>query len=1718
MSSTNTNNPPSSSNSNDNEGDDTENEPLFDAIAGIGFAGFTGDNNNNLEEDAEEQAIMNEPLEVDYGSDSDESGRLSNDDADEYGGGSISSSIHSEKYSAELSKRTASLIDNFRDYVSKIDDNDKDVEKGVATTLLKPSSSLGNNKNKNNKFGMSRRGKSPGRSRNNNNQKNNDDKDYDTPIIIKGDVNWYGKDGILRDFNTTNINEEGDYDLSGGSGYYDQYCKGNHNRRNYMGRYGILQSRRVKRGIGLFAIAVILIGVIYGSTNNNKENEHNLPDWDEELDEIMEEEEIEYEMEQNKEHENNFLDGKVGVGSIMAPGVLPQPGDQPQHDVTSDVPQQQSQPQPQLSDKPSDSTANNMISDVLSHANSMATAAANNNNHNGNNFVSETGHGPSNKYLEMAQKYHPIWYSRSSSPTNNNNNNNGGVPSYTGTNYNDALLFCAQQNERIPCPYDAICPEGPDNVPAGGYRESYQVSSPDGTSKGGTSEGVTQWAPIIDHVNSWVQVSSNDNNGCMLYTLLHDGHNPSWGVIQPRGEDIIVGTEGDKEILNEEGTRFILCCVSVADSAEEKLDHLEADLALNEAEGKLSMEEADEILAEAEVKKEEVEDDNMEEGANYKPSDETLELMKEEEDILHEIDNDQQPVSEILTDAENNNSNVPLSDTEYSHVERYEPMWYYRNTGWDGQTYQEAVNFCNNDLHDGEGALCPYEVICPAGPKQRPFGGDIEEKEPINNNGDDSTSISTQWVALADSRNDWVQVSPGEGLCETYMSLNLEDPLWGLSGKENEGITRHILCCRKSPLGEEKDAEAEGIQKWEDDDDDAAPLPDSYDGVKPLEVLDNSEENIVNEMNKHPISESVIATEQAHAMEYEPIWYYRANGWDGQSYQDAVVFCNKDPLRETGSGTLCPYEVLCPSGPNFYPFGGEIDEKEPISETDSDPMLSTQWVAVSDSKNDWVQVSPGKGMCQTYMSLHLEDPLWGLSGKENEQTTRHILCCRTMPDSANEDSTNESVASVAEESIPEPPSTTTMEKADNDVPLFVQYEPLWYYRNNGWEGQTYQDAINFCSMDLHEYGEGALCPYEVICPAGPKQRPFGGVIEEKEQINGKTSISTQWVALADSRNDWVQVSPGEGLCETYMSLNLEEPLWGLSGKENEGITRHILCCRKTPLVNDNGSVTESKVDDIPKPTTNDAPPSNNEMSVPTNNVNAAYVTPKLYQPVWYNRESGWKGYTYDAATDFCTALGAGHQLCPYEVICPLGEAKTPYGGGFDSSGSIWTPTSDSYNDWVQISNSLHARSKPCMTYSALHSGPPTWGVIYDGSDSTLHVENLLCCRSVDSESSEVATATTSATTLKPTSRPTPLPAPTPTIPNSVPTEQTSIMAKELAHIYQQIPDKYQATGFGRYQGWLGQTYLEGQNYCSKNMGASHEPCSYDVLCPRGIGDEASGDIETDIWAPVFDMYSEKSWVGLRKGGYCEKHTSILEFEDVTRYILCCKRDVYLSVSSTQLTPISATTADSVPTADKEVAEFHNNKHEHNPESFDRVQWSGQTYSEALLFCAEQNGKIPCPYDAICPSGRGNPPVGGKRGGQAGDWAPIMDTANGWVQIGQRDTCTKYNDVKPHPPEWGLTGEENEAITRNIICCDEPADPSLSLESAPAVVSEPQTKAEEMILDTMHPIWFERKHGYHGMCDVCLHDNQYFTFNYGLLTYNVQCSDNYPTIRNNTRRG
>merc|ERR1712238_165302 len=134
----------------------------------------------------------------------------------------------------------------------------------------------------------------------------------------------------------------------------------------------------------------------------------------------------------------------------------------------------------------------------------------------------------------------------------------------------------------------------------------------------------------------------------------------------------------------------------------------------------------------------------------------------------------------------------------------------------------------------------------------------------------------------------------------------------------------------------------------------------------------------------------------------------------------------------------------------------------------------------------------------------------------------------------------------------------------------------------------------------------------------------------------------------------------------------------------------------------------------------------------------------------------------------------------------------------------------------------------------------------------------------------------------------------------------------------------------------------------------------------------------------------------------------------------------------------------------------------HPVAFTRSQgWSGSTCGEGLKFCASQQSKIPCPYDAVCPMSSRGPPFGNLVGTLISAWAPIVDSANGWVQIGSKDTCMKYNDLHPHPPMWGLTGKSGEAITPNILCCEEPGGSKTEYEKVEDV--GPLTKEESRIV-------------------------------------------------------
>ena len=101
---------------------------------------------------------------------------------------------------------------------------------------------------------------------------------------------------------------------------------------------------------------------------------------------------------------------------------------------------------------------------------------------------------------------------------------------------------------------------------------------------------------------------------------------------------------------------------------------------------------------------------------------------------------------------------------------------------------------------------------------------------------------------------------------------------------------------------------------------------------------------------------------------------------------------------------------------------------------------------------------------------------------------------------------------------------------------------------------------------------------------------------------------------------------------------------------------------------------------------------------------------------------------------------------------------------------------------------------------------------------------------------------------------------------------------------------------------------------------------------------------------------------------------------------------------------------------------------YRPEWFDRTQWKGTTYEDALLFCATQNGMIVCPFEAVCPRGVNDVPAGVDGVDTEQAFAPIVTENSGeaWVQIGAQDTCVKTHGQLPE--------FEDQDVTAHIMCC------------------------------------------------------------------------------------
>jgi hypothetical protein len=298
------------------------------------------------------------------------------------------------------------------------------------------------------------------------------------------------------------------------------------------------------------------------------------------------------------------------------------------------------------------------------------------------------------------------------------------------------------------------------------------------------------------------------------------------------------------------------------------------------------------------------------------------------------------------------------------------------------------------------------------------------------------------------------------------------------------------------------------------------------------------------------------------------------------------------------------------------------------------------------------------------------------------------------------------------------------------------FRPRWFNRQNGWEGQAYLQAYDFC----HSQNEMQPCPYLAICPAGVGYPPFGGV-----KASPKDQGVASWAPVKNVPNEWVQISYSpEGdnedgdICELFTSSHNGTPRWGLTGEYDEALTENILCCRVdeevmneapeafTNVVNEMLGQEQKEEEDEETSGMIDRPPSLEEdesdvgQSLSTDETvnmggeedSEESRTPEI-PAFWFSRLDGWEGTTYQSAKDFCSAQN-GKSICPFQLYCPDGPGGVPFAASaqqalLEYDSLFWSPVLNGIGQeaWAGIGSANrcvppleYPRVSPEMLYNA----------------------------------------------------------------------------------------------------------------------------------------------------------------------------------------------------------------------------------------------------------------------------------------------------------------------------------------------------------------------------------------------------------------------------------
>ncbi len=704
----------------------------------------------------------------------------------------------------------------------------------------------------------------------------------------------------------------------------------------------------------------------------------------------------------------------------------------------------------------------------------------------------------------------------------------------------------------------------------------------------------------------------------------------------------------------------------------------------------------------------------------------------------------------------------------------------------------------------------------------------------------------------------------------------------------------------------------------------------------------------------------------------------------------------------------------------------------------------------------------------------------------------------------------------------------------------LKYHPIWFSREQGWNGQTYGAASAFCTAQDRE---SVLCPYEAICPAGANTMPLGG-----ERAGAGPDGST-WVPFGDDDNAWTQVGIAENWCEVLEGA----PQWGESG---EGVTRHVACCRMSsdedvePSIGTTTSITAS--DQVEQEISN-------QMSV------------EKYSGQWFDRTSGWGGDTLFQAMSFCGSNG-NMVVCPYDAYCPQGENSVPFGGvkvGFNGEQDQWAPVGDKFNEWVSIGS-----TNMCVTLSDLQEKLPAFDFTKEGSQKIS--QHILCCP-VDKASppTPAATIIDEAQQAPAPAPATPQQAPAPATPQQAPASTAVVSAEAKQAQFAWALEAYQPEWFDRSNGWVGTNYGEAINFCQQKGGRTI--CPFEAYCPmtKSPGSTPFGGVKSEYsWAPIDD--AENWWVQVSGSDTCQLYNEMNggppswgragKNELETGYVACCKQpddgmgdaDYYHSSMSDETETLEEVVIDkaeckdhptAVITTDGKTCEnfiahvgrvrLHNARCSHEtplkdengetllikdvcrlscgtcgddwhvdgsapatpqpqpPQTVEVVEENGAVAGAEANFKISRydrstgwtgssyndalkfcgkKGSTLCPYEAYCPQGPGKSIVGGTKSGS--QWVPFINVANGWIQSGPEDTCMPYNSLNSFPPEWGLTGG-NKLETLNIMCCEADDNWVPADQIANVAVSSAPSVLDKAAMDHFKPIWYGRKHGWKG---------------------------------------